>query len=148
MWLMGLVAPRHVGSSQTRARTHVPYIGRQTLNHCTTREARKACIFVLVDTFIFILYTILLGTSLVVQWLRIRLPMKGTWVQSVVRDPTCRGATKPTHRNYGTRTPQLESPRATTMELTCSGAHVPQLERSPRVAKSLPAGTKDPTCRN
>ena len=39
MWLTGLVAPRHVGSSQTRARTHVPCIGRQILNHCATREA-------------------------------------------------------------------------------------------------------------
>ena len=39
MWLTGLVAPRHVGSSQTRARTRVPCIGRQTLNHCTIREA-------------------------------------------------------------------------------------------------------------
>ena len=35
----GPVAPRHVGSSQTRARTRVPCIGRQTLNHCATREA-------------------------------------------------------------------------------------------------------------
>ena len=40
LWLTGLVAPRHVGSSQTRARTRVPCIGRQTLNHCATREAR------------------------------------------------------------------------------------------------------------
>ena len=39
MWLTGLVAPRHVGSSQTRARTRVPCIDRQILNHCTTREA-------------------------------------------------------------------------------------------------------------
>ena len=37
---MGLVAPWHVGSSQTRARTRVPCIGRQILNHCATREAR------------------------------------------------------------------------------------------------------------
>ena len=36
---MGPVAPRHVGSSQTRARTHVPGIGRQTPNHCAFREA-------------------------------------------------------------------------------------------------------------
>ena len=36
----GPAAPRHVGSSQTRARTRVPSIGRQILNHCTTREAR------------------------------------------------------------------------------------------------------------
>ncbi|XP_054943847.1 threonine--tRNA ligase 2, cytoplasmic isoform X2 [Physeter macrocephalus] len=33
--------PRHVGSSQTGARTCVPCIGRQTLNHCATREAQK-----------------------------------------------------------------------------------------------------------
>ena len=39
LWLTGPAAPRHVGSSQTRARTRVPCIGRQTLNHCTTREA-------------------------------------------------------------------------------------------------------------
>ena len=39
--LTGPVAARHVGSSQTRARTHVPYIGRQILNHCATREAPK-----------------------------------------------------------------------------------------------------------
>ena len=39
LWLTGLVAPRHVGSSQTRARTRVPCIGRQTLKHCATREA-------------------------------------------------------------------------------------------------------------
>ena len=36
-----------------------------------------------------------LGTSLVAQWLRICLPMQGTWVQSLVwEDPTCLGATK------------------------------------------------------
>ena len=39
LWLTGLAAPRHVGSSQTRARTHVPCISRQILNHCATREA-------------------------------------------------------------------------------------------------------------
>ena len=39
-WLMGLVAPRHVGSSRTRARTRVPCISRQILNHCATRAAR------------------------------------------------------------------------------------------------------------
>ena len=39
LWLTGRVALRHVGSSQTRARTRVPCIGRQTLNHCATREA-------------------------------------------------------------------------------------------------------------
>ena len=41
LWCTGLVALRHVGSSQTRARTHVPCIGRWILNHCATREAQK-----------------------------------------------------------------------------------------------------------
>ena len=36
---MGLVAPWHVGCSQTRARTCVPCIGRQILNHRATGEA-------------------------------------------------------------------------------------------------------------
>ncbi|KAJ8796303.1 hypothetical protein J1605_017981 [Eschrichtius robustus] len=39
LWLTGPAAPRHVGSSQTRARTRVPCIGRQIFNHCATREA-------------------------------------------------------------------------------------------------------------
>ena len=39
---------------------------------------------------------LLYWTSLVVQWLRICLPMQGTWVQSLVQeDPPCQGATKP-----------------------------------------------------
>ena len=42
-----------------------------------------------------------MGTSLVVQWLRIRLPMQGTWVRALVQeDPTCHGATKPVRHNY------------------------------------------------
>ena len=42
LWLTGLVALQHVGSSQTRARTRVSCIGRQILNHCATREAQTA----------------------------------------------------------------------------------------------------------
>ena len=41
------------------------------------------------------------GTSLVVQWLRICLPMQGTRVRALVReDPTCRRASKPVYHNY------------------------------------------------
>ena len=47
LWLTGPVAPRHVGSSQTGARTRVPCIGRQTLNHCATREAPIQIFFLL-----------------------------------------------------------------------------------------------------
>ena len=37
----GLVASQHVGSSRTRDRTRVPCIGRQILNHRTTREVHS-----------------------------------------------------------------------------------------------------------
>ena len=44
---------------------------------------------------------IYVGTSLVVQWLRVCLPVRGTWVQSLVQeDPTCLGAARPTRHNY------------------------------------------------
>ena len=43
----------------------------------------------------------LMGTSLVAQWLRIRLPMQGTQVQALVwEDPTCHRATKLMRHNY------------------------------------------------
>ena len=39
--------------------------------------------------------------SLVVQLLRIRVPMQGTQVWALVHeDPPCHGATKPVHHNY------------------------------------------------
>ena len=41
------------------------------------------------------------GTSLVAQWLRIRLPVQGTRVWVLLwEDPTCRGGTKPVRHNY------------------------------------------------
>ena len=41
------------------------------------------------------------GTSLVAQWLRIRLPMQGTWVRALVQeDPICCRTTKPVCHNY------------------------------------------------
>ena len=44
LWRTGLVALQHVGSSQTRAQTHVPCIGRRILNHHATREALVDCL--------------------------------------------------------------------------------------------------------
>ena len=38
LWHVGLIAPRHVGSSQTRAQTCVPCIGRRILNLCAMRK--------------------------------------------------------------------------------------------------------------
>ena len=43
LWCTGLAAPRHVGSSWTGVWTYVPCIGRQLLNHCTTREVPELC---------------------------------------------------------------------------------------------------------
>ena len=53
LWLMGLAAPQHVGSSWTRTRTRVPCIGRQILNHCTTREVLPCHFFFKVSTLNF-----------------------------------------------------------------------------------------------
>ena len=39
------VAPWHVGSSQTRDRTHVPCITRSTLNHWTNRETLEVSLY-------------------------------------------------------------------------------------------------------
>ena len=50
LWLTDLVAPGHVGSSQTRARTRVPCIGRQILNHCATREALYTSFYTFLTT--------------------------------------------------------------------------------------------------
>ena len=47
LWHTGLVAPRHVGSSWTKARIRVPYVGRWILNHCATREAPLGLILLL-----------------------------------------------------------------------------------------------------
>ena len=45
--------------------------------------------------------TLSAGTSLVAQWLRIHLPMQGTWVRALVwEDPTCCRAAKPMHHSY------------------------------------------------
>ena len=61
---MGLVAPRHVGSSWTRARTCVPCIGRRILNHCTTREALH----------LFIHHYVTIIDSCFIQWVINMLP--------------------------------------------------------------------------
>ena len=63
----------------------------KTLKFCPIRNHRQKNNRLEVDV----------GTSLVAQWLRIRLPMQGTRVRALVwEDPTCHGATKPMHHNY------------------------------------------------
>ena len=62
--------------------------------------------------------------SLVVQWLRIQLPMQGTWVWRLVQeDPTCYRTTKPM-RSYWAQMPQ--SPWSAAREATTMRSwHVP-----------------------
>ena len=60
----GLVAPRHVGSSRTRARTRVPCIGRQILNHCATRGALMICFHL----FKFINSCVYLGDTFICRY--------------------------------------------------------------------------------
>ena len=74
------------------------------------------------------------GTSLVDQWLRIRPPMQGPWVQSLVQeDPTCHGAVACAPQLLSLRSrarePQLLSPRATTTEGRVPTAHALQQEK-------------------
>ena len=38
LWPMGLTAPRHMESSHSQDRAHVPHMGKQIPNHWTTRE--------------------------------------------------------------------------------------------------------------
>ena len=64
------------------------------------------------------------------QWLRIRLPMQGTRVRSLVReDPTCHGATKPVCHNYWACALEPASHNY--------GAHVPQLLKPARLEPVL-----------
>ena len=60
--------------------------------------------FIKLFTYFFINLDLKISSSrisLVIQWLRIYLPMQGVWVLSLVcEDPTCCRATKPMYRNY------------------------------------------------
>ena len=78
------------------------------------------------------------AASLVVQWLRIRLPMQGTQVRALVwEDPTCHGAARahaPQLLNLCSRAhePQLLSPHATATEARMPRARALQQEKPPQ----------------
>ena len=72
-------------------------------------------------------------TFLVVEWIRICLPIQGTWVWSLVReDPTCCRATKP-------MCPQLLRP-------THPKACAPQQEKPPQWEARTPQLESSPVC--
>ena len=92
-------------------------------------------------------------TSLVVQWLRIHLPMQGTWVWALVwEDPTCCGATKPMRHNLSLRSrackPQLLRPCATTPEAWAPRARALQQEKPPQWEPCAPQGRVAPAHSN
>ena len=70
-------------------------------------------------------------TSLVAQWIRIRLAMLGTWVQSLVREAWC-GATKLVCRSYCTR--RLQLPKSLHLEPTLCNTEKPPQQKSPCIA--------------
>lgn len=49
LWCTGLVVTWHVGSSRTRHRTCVPYIGGWFLNHCTHQESPRVFLLLLLS---------------------------------------------------------------------------------------------------
>ena len=94
-------------------------------------------------------------TSLVAQWLRIRLPMQGTQVRTLVQeDPTCRGATKPVHHNcwacaldsrshnYWDHVPQLMKPACLEPVLRNKRSPPSATRESPRAATKTQCNQK------
>ena len=66
------------------------------------------------------------GTSLLVQWIIIHLPVQGTWVQSLVWETsTCHRATK-------AHEPQLLSPHTASTKACAPRACVPRQEKPPQ----------------
>ena len=78
LWWTRFVAPGHVGSSWTRDRACVPYMGRRISIHCTTREVLWASFFELkkfinVTNILHVKYisAAFVNTSLPLVWLRV-----------------------------------------------------------------------------
>ena len=145
MWLTGPVARRHVGSSQTRARTRVPCIGRQILNHCATREAPYVWFcFVLfcflsfgVCLFVYLFIYCCAGSSFLREGsLQLRqagaTPHRGARA-SHHRGPSCRGAQAP-----DTRRPSNCGPRAQPLRGTRDPPRPGFEPMSPALAGRLP----------
>ena len=80
---------------------------------CRQVTSRSHCLQYLVTACTQVTKQSICWISLVMQWIRIPLPMQGPWVQSLAQeDSTCRGATKPVHHNYWS--PSSQSPCSTT----------------------------------
>ena len=86
-------------------------------------------------------------TSLVAQWLRICLPMQGTWVRALVQeDPTCHGATKPVPHNCWACVPQLLKPTHLEPMLRNKRSHHNEKPTRCNEEQPLPAATRESPC--
>ena len=71
-------------------------------------------------------------TSLVVRWIRIRLPTQRTQVLSLVwEDSMCHRAAKPLSHDYGAHGPQIRSPRTSISRVHTPRVCASQQERPP-----------------
>ena len=95
--------------------------------------------------------------SLVVQWLKIRLPMQGAWVWALVwEDPMCCGASKPVSHNYWASVPQVLEPVCRNSWSLCTAtteAHMPracapQQEKPPQWEACALQQRVAPACHN
>ena len=126
---------------------------------CTTKASKIWISSDLISLLEIYLQEIIMGTSLLAQWLRICLPMQGTWVQSLVQeDPTCCRATKPVlhnywgcalepaSHNYRARMPRAHALQQEKPESTCtttkSSPRSPQLEKA-RALQQRPNAAKN-----
>ena len=77
-------------------------------------------------------------TSLVVQWVRIHLPVEGTWIQSLIReDSSCLRTSKPMRHNYwtwalGRKSHNCWAPELELLKHVPSRAHAPKQEEPPQ----------------
>ena len=73
-----------------------------------------------------------------IQWLRIHLPMQGTWVPSLVGEyPTCHRATKPVPVACATTTePELSARELQVLKPTCPGDRAAKRESPPELERA------------
>ena len=111
-----------------------------------TTPAHAKILHFLWKTLLFPIKNAAFGASLVVQWLRICLPMQGTRVRALVwEDPTCRGATRPVRHNYWAC---ILEPVSHNYWACASGACAAQQERPRQWEARAPRWRVAPTRRN
>ena len=127
-WFNALLSPFWNSDINSSLLTFIIPLFSPLRYHIGTRVLRLQA----AGTYFFLFKIAVMGTSLVVQRIRIHLPMHGMWVWSLVQeDSTSHGATKPMHQNcwsWGSRARKLQplSSCAITTEAHMPTACAPQ----------------------